>query len=81
MNAVYTDFKFVTYLSRISTDSVRFTPSIRVLRYIIIRIRIDGVNRTDSVDFLDKYVTNFKSAYTAITVDSMDQQILNKHVY
>ncbi len=81
INAVYADFKFVTYLWTKSTDSVRFTLSIRILRYITIRIRIDGVNRTESVDFVDKYVTNLKSAYTVFTVDSMDQRILNKRVY
>ncbi len=45
------------------------------------RIRIDGVNRTESVDFVHKYVTNLKSAYTAFTVDGKDRRISNKRVY
>ncbi len=35
----------------------------------------------ESVDFVDKYVTNLKSVYTAFTVDSMDRRILSKRVY
>ncbi len=83
VNAVYADFKFVTYLSTKSTDSVRFTPSIDTYSYSYVtrRIRIDGVNRRESVDFVHKYVTNLKSAYTAFTVDGKDRRISNKHAY